>query len=167
MFREWNGGKGTAPQRGVPTMRQITVALAALALVACNKAEAPVDTNAAEANATADMNAVDANAAVSPAGFQLNETTWTFTREGKAIQESIDANGNYIANAGTEHVDHGTVVMKGDKACFTSAMDKEGEVCWTTKPVEIGQSMETTSDKGETLNVTRVAYTPMTMPASQ
>jgi hypothetical protein len=54
--------------------------------------------------------------------------------------------------------------MKGDKACFTSAMDKKGEECWTTKPVAIGESMETTSDKGGKLTVTRVAYEPMTMP---
>jgi hypothetical protein len=54
--------------------------------------------------------------------------------------------------------------MKDDKACFTSAMDKKGEVCWTTKPVEIGQSMETTSSKGEKLTVTRVDYVPMSMP---
>jgi hypothetical protein len=43
-------------------------------------------------------------------------------------------------------------------------MTKEGEVCWTTKPTEIGQSFETTSDKGEKLTVTRVAYVPGTMP---
>jgi hypothetical protein len=48
--------------------------------------------------------------------------------------------------------------MKDDKACFTSAMDKEGEVCWTTQAVEIGQSMDTTSDKGKKLTVKRVAY---------
>ena len=28
--------------------------------------------------------------------------------DGKAMQESIDAKGNYIANSGTEHVDHGS-----------------------------------------------------------
>jgi hypothetical protein len=57
-------------------------------------------------------------------------------------------------------------VMKRDKACFTSAMDKSGEQCWTTSPtpIEIGQSFETTNDKGEKLTVTRVAYTPMTIP---
>jgi hypothetical protein len=48
--------------------------------------------------------------------------------------------------------------MKDDKACFTSAMDKEGEVCWTTQAVEIGQSKDTTSDKGKKLTVKRVAY---------
>ena len=139
---------------------RLTICLtAALALVACSKpAEAPpsADNSAADANATAAV----------PAAFQLNETTWTFTdKDGRAIQESIDASGNYIANAGEKHVDHGTSVMKDGKACFTSAMDKQGETCWTTQPVEIGQSMETTSDKGEKLTVTRVAYVPMSMPS--
>jgi hypothetical protein len=132
------------------------------ALAACGQKEAAPAENA-------DMNAAEANMeapAATPAAFQLNETSWTFTdKDGQAIQESIDANGNYIANSGEKHVDHGTSVMKDDKACFTSAMNKDGETCWTTKPLEIGQSFETTSDKGEKLTVTRVAYTPLTMPA--
>jgi hypothetical protein len=108
----------------------------------------------------------DSDADAKPAAFQLNETTWTFTDpKGVKVQESIDANGNYIANsAAGKHLDHGTAVMKDDKACFTSAMDKNGEVCWTTKAVEIGQSMDTTSSKGEKLTVTRVDYVPMSMP---
>ena len=48
--------------------------------------------------------------------------------------------------------------MKDGKACFTSAMDKEGEVCWTSSATEVGQSFETTSDKGKKLTVTRIAY---------
>jgi len=142
-------------------MKKLLLIAGIAALAACQqqqKTNAAEDTNVAVAET--DANAADAT----PAAFQLNETTWTFTRKGDAVQESIDANGNYIANAGEKHIDHGTSVMKGDKACFTSAMDKEGEVCWTTKPTEIGQSMETTSDKGEKLTVTRVAYTPMTIP---
>ena len=100
------------------------------------------------------------------AGFQLNETSWTFTdKKGVKIQESIDADGKYIANsAAGKHIDHGTGVMKGDKACFTSAMDKKGEICWTTRPVAIGHTMMTKSDKGEKLTVKRVAYTPLSMP---
>jgi hypothetical protein len=100
------------------------------------------------------------------AAFQLNKTTWTFTdKKGVKVRESIDVDGNYIANsAAGKHLDHGTSVMKGDKACFTSAMTKDGEVCWTTKPVAIGHSMSTKSDKGETLKVTRVAYSPLSMP---
>jgi hypothetical protein len=107
----------------------------------------------------------DAKTSSKPAGFTLNETTWTFLDKGKKVRESIDAGGNYIENSiAGKHVDHGTAVMKGDKACFTSAMTKEGEVCWTTRPVKIGHSMVTTSDKGKKLKVTRVAYKPLEMP---
>ena len=151
-------------------MRLTIVALSALALISCNKAEAPAENNAA--NADANVATADANAVATPAAFQLNETTWTFTdKDGTKVQESIDASGNYIANSadGKKHIDHGTSVMKDDKACFTSAMTKEGEECWTTSPtpIEVGQSFETTSDKGEKLTVTRVAYTPMTIPAAK
>jgi hypothetical protein len=139
-------------------MKKLILIAGIAALAACGQQEAaPADeANVAVANATAP--------AATPAAFQLNETTWTFTdKDGQAIQESIDASGNYVANSGAKHVDHGTAVMKGDKACFTSAMNKEGEECWTTQPVAIGQSFETTSDKGEKLTVMRVDYVPATM----
>jgi hypothetical protein len=98
-------------------------------------------------------------------GFKLNETTWTFVEKGTKVRESIDANGNYVENSlAGKHIDHGTAVMKNDKACFTSAMTKEGELCWTTRPVKIGHSMVTTNDKGQKLKVTRVAYVPLKMP---
>ena len=143
-------------------MKKLLLIAGIAALAACQQQQ---ESNAAEdANVAVAEPDANATAEATPAAFQLNETTWTFTRKGDAIQESIDANGNYIANAGEKHVDHGTAVMKDDKACFTSAMDKEGEVCWTTAATEVGQSMETTSDKGEKLTVTRVAYVPMTMP---
>ena len=143
-------------------MRIVMTSLAVLALVACGRpAETANDANAAmDANMSMDANATaDANLAT-PAEFQINETSWEFTDDGKATTESIDANGNYIAWSGTEHIDHGTVVMKEGKACFTSAMDKEGEDCWTTSPtpIEVGQSFETTSDRGEKLTVKRIAY---------
>jgi hypothetical protein len=104
--------------------------------------------------------------AASPTAFQLYDTSWTFTdSKGVKVKESIDAKGNYIANsADGKHLDHGTGAMKGDKACFTSAMTKDGEVCWTTHPVRIGHAMLTTSDKGQKLKVTRVAYKPMSIP---
>ncbi len=104
--------------------------------------------------------------AVAPAAFQLNETTWTFTdKKGVKVQESIDGKGNFIAqSAEGKHLDHGVSVMKNGKACFTSAMTKDGEMCWTTQAVAIGQSMITTSDKGEKLTVTRTAYVPLSMP---
>ena len=101
-----------------------------------------------------------------PAAFQLNETTWTFTdpKAGK-LKESIDASGNYITQTvGGKHIDHGTAVMKDTKACFTSAMTKDGEVCWTTGAVKIGHSMVTHSSKGQKLTVTRLKYTPLSMP---
>jgi hypothetical protein len=100
------------------------------------------------------------------AAFQLNETTWTFTdpKAGK-LKESIDAHGNYITETiGGKHFDHGAAVMKDAKACFTSAMSKDGEICWTTGPVKIGHSMVTHSSKGQKLTVTRLKYTPLSMP---
>ena len=139
-------------------MRIVMTSLAMLALVACNKPAETTVENVAEENMAVDENAMDANAVATPAAFQLNETTWEFTMDGKAQTESIDASGNYVAWAGDEHIDHGTSVMKDGKACFTSAMNKDGEECWSTQPVEIGQSMETVSDKGEKLTVKRVAY---------
>jgi hypothetical protein len=98
--------------------------------------------------------------------FNIKGTTWVLRdKTGSKIRESVDPDGNYVANTlGGKHVDHGTAVMKGTKACFTSAMDKKGEVCWTTQPVKIGQVMRTTSDEGEKLKVTRVKYVPMKMP---
>jgi hypothetical protein len=133
---------------------------AALALAGCNQAsEAP----AADNNVAEETN--EAAAAAPAALATLNETTWEYTDPvtGKPIQESIDASGNYISVSGSEHIDHGTAVMKDGKACFTSAMTKEGEVCWTDPMVAIGQSGETTNDKGEKITVKRVAYVPLTM----
>ena len=101
------------------------------------------------------------------AAFQLNETSWTFVDPDKKVKarESVDADGNYIENAVSgKHIDHGTAVMKDGKACFTSAMNSDGEMCWTTHPVKVGHSMMTTNDKGKKLTVTRVAYKPMSMP---
>jgi hypothetical protein len=140
-------------------MRIVMTSLAVLALVACGRpAETANDANAADANMSMDANmTADANMAA-PAEFQINETSWEFTDDGKPVTESIDATGNYIAWSGSEHIDHGTAVMKDGKACFTSAMDKEGEVCWTTAQTEVGQTFETTSDKGEKLTVKRIAY---------
>ena len=103
------------------------------------------------------------------AAFQINETTWTFTgKNGVKIRESVDASGNYIMNtAAGNHLDHGTAAMKDSKVCFTSAMTKDGESCWTTShsALAIGHSFLTTSDKGEKLQVTRIKYTPLKMPS--
>lgn len=141
-------------------MRIVMTSLAMLALMACSKpAETSNDANVADANMAMDANAADANAMVAPAAFQIAGTSWEFTMDGKAQTETIDSSGNYVAWSGAEHIDHGTAVMKDGKACFTSAMTKDGEVCWTDPKVEVGQSGETTSDKGEKLTVKRIAYT--------
>lgn len=132
---------------------------AGLTLAGCSKpAEAPAANDDAEVTTTAAPTAA-------PVAAELMETTWEFTDpNGKAVQESIDANGNFITTSGADHVDHGTVVMKDGKTCFTSAMTTEGEVCWSDPKVkEVGQSGETISDKGEKLTVKRVAYVAKTM----
>lgn len=137
-------------------MHKILVVAALTALAGCSKPA----TTANEANmAVANDVAATPAAAASP----ITETTWEFTMKGKPMQESIDANGNYITTSGTEHIDHGTAVMKDGKACFTSAMTKEGEVCWTDPKLQIGGSGETVNDKGEKLAIKRVAYVPKTM----
>lgn len=144
-------------------MRVVMTSLAVVALVACNK---PADTNTADANVTMDANMdmnMDHGNMAMPDAASINSTTWEFTEDGKAMQESIDADGNYITTAGAEHVDHGTVVMKDGKACFTSAMTKDGESCWTDPKLEVGQSGKTTSDKGETLDIKRVDYVAKSM----
>jgi hypothetical protein len=155
-------------------MQKIIMVAAMVALAACNKqpaAEPANDTNLAmdvnttmDANATADANAATTNT-TGTALASINETSWEYTdtKTHKPIQESIDAAGKYIAVSGKEHIDHGTAVMKDGKACFTSAMDKKGEVCWTDPMAAVGSSGQTTSDKGEKLTVKRVAYVPLTM----
>jgi hydroxypyruvate isomerase len=105
--------------------------------------------------------------AAKPAAFQINETSWTYVEKKMKVRETIDKDGNYIENAVSgKHIDHGTAVMKDGKACFTSAMTKEGELCWTAPKyaVAIGHSFVTTSDKGRKLRVTRIKYTPLKMP---
>lgn len=150
-------------------MRIALLAMTALAFAGCSKTntmktestkkvsiEKPATTNVADAGRT--------NASAPAAALTtLNETTWEFRQKGKDLQESVDANGKYITVSGKEHIDHGTAVMKGGKGCFTSLMDKKGEVCWTDPMIAVGGSGETTSDKGEKLPIKRVAYIPHTM----
>ena len=108
-------------------------------------------------------------AAAKPAAFDIKNTSWSFyDKDAKAkARETIDADGNYIENAVSgKHIDHGTAVMKGKKVCFTSAMTKEGERCYTTPAhdLKIGHSFVTRSDKGQKLKVTRIAYVKLEMP---
>ena len=101
------------------------------------------------------------------APFDIKNTSWSFVDHGKKVHETIDADGNYIENAVSgKHIDHGTVVMKDKKACFTSAMTKEGEDCWTTprSALKVGHSFVTRNDKGRKLKVTRIAYVKLEMP---
>ena len=138
-------------------MNKLILLGAVAMLAACQKSEAPPADNAAS---------VEANAVTeTPAAIMsLLGTSWEFTRDGKAIQESIDSNGNYIANSGTEHIDHGTYAAVDGKQCFTSAMTDEGQVCWTAPAnMEIGESADITSDKGEKITVRRVEYVPLKM----
>ncbi len=141
-------------------MNKLMLLGAVVLLAACQKAETPPADNAATAEANTTNTTAEAPAAI----MSLLGTSWEFTRDGKAIQESIDSNGNYIAQSGTEHIDHGTYAAVDGKQCFTSAMTKEGQVCWTAPAsMEVGQSADITSDKGEKLTVKRVAYVPLKM----
>lgn len=133
-------------------MKYLVVLAGAAALAACGATETK----------DADVAATETEAAAEVAS--LNESSWTFTREGADYNESIDGSGNYIVNKGDEHSDHGTYEMIDGKHCFTSAMTDEGQVCWTTPAtIAVGESAEVTSDAGETLAVTRQEYTPLTM----
>ena len=135
-------------------MRRIMLVVAVAALSACQQKPAndANDANMAAANEAA-------NAAM-PAAFSINETSWEYVdpKTKKAVQESVDASGNYVTWAGAEHVDHGTAVMKDGKVCFTSAMNKDGEMCWTDPKLEPGASGETVNDKSEKLAIKRIAY---------
>ena len=150
-------------------MHKLLVLASAAALAGCSQERAadPAaenDVTTADANLTID-NTAATNMAAPAALTTLNETSWEFTdpKTNKPMQESIDASGNYVIVSGKEHIDHGTAVIKDGKSCFTSAMDKKGEECWTDPALAIGQTGVSTSDKGEKLTLKRVAYAPLTM----
>ena len=147
-------------------MRILIVSMAALALVACNKKDAAT-ADAANAGMASDAmaanNMVAANDMMAPAAATMNNTTYEYVRNSRAIQLSVDGSGNYISTAGKDHMDHGTTAMKDGKLCFTSAMTKDGEICWTDPKLAVGQQGPTVSDKGEKLTVKQVAYVPKTM----
>ena len=139
-------------------MHKIMLFAAVAALAGCSQETAAPP--AEDVNVAASETATPA---ATPAAMSLNGTTWTYTQDGKNVEQSIDATGNYISTAGAAHDDHGTYVARDNKACFTSAMNKDGEMCWTVVDTAIGATIETTSDKGEKLMVTRVAYVAKTM----
>src|SRR5688572_22697595 len=140
-------------------MKKLLLIAGCAALAACGKEEAaPADeTNVVVAEPEANVAA--------PAEFTLAETTWDYTQDGEPHTTSIDGAGNYDTSSGTEHVDHGKFAMVDGKGCFTSAMNQEGPECWTVQQTEVGQSMESTSDKGEKLTVTRREYAAFTPKA--
>lgn len=162
-------------------MRVALLAMTALAFAGCSKTNTTQNTteNTTEANnsvAVENVSTVGANmtganvtganmtnASAPAAAAWINESSWEYQDKGKPIFESVDATGKYIAVSGKQHIDHGTAVMKGDKACFTSAMDKKGEMCWSDPKIAVGGSGSSTSDKGEKLTLKRVAYKPLTM----
>jgi len=133
-------------------MKKLFVITSVAMLAACGSPKAEEETvPVAEVDAPAEA-------------MSLNETSWKFMMDDKEILESIDASGNYIANAGDAHYDHGTYALVDGKQCFTSAMNDEGQVCWTTPTtIEVGESVDITSDADEKLAVTRVEYEPLTM----
>ncbi len=140
-------------------MHKLVLLSAVAALAGCSQeraADPAIENGIVAADVTVDNASIPA---ATPAAMSLAETTWTYTnKDGKKVQESIDAAGNYVTSSGAEHVDHGTYAMRDGKACFTSKMNKDGESCWTVADTAIGASEETVSDKGEKLTVTRVAY---------
>ncbi len=154
------------PSTGENAMHKLIILTAAVALAGCSQeraADPVMDNDVAAANTATES--ADANMAAPVALASLNETTWEFTdpKTKKPMQESIDASGNYIIVSGKEHIDHGTAAIKDGKACFTSALTKEGEECWVDPVLAIGQSGVATSDKGEKLTIKRTEYVPLTM----
>ncbi len=146
-------------------MHKLIMLTAAFALAGCSQeraAEPAIENDVAAANVT---ESADANMAAPMALASLNETSWEFTdpKTKKPMQQSIDSSGNYIVVSGKEHIDHGTAAIKDGKACFTSAMTKDGEECWVDPVVAVGQSGVATSDKGEKLTIKRTEYVPLTM----
>ena len=141
-------------------MKRLLLIAGCAVLAACGQSEetAPAE----EANVV--VAEPEANVAA-PAEFTLAETTWDYTQDGKPHTTSIDAAGNYDTSSGTEHVDHGKFAMVDGKGCFTSAMNQDGPECWTVQQTEVGQSMESTSDKGNKLTVTRREYAAFTPKA--
>lgn len=140
-------------------MKKLLLIAGCAALFACGqREEAPAeDTNVAVAEPEANL--------AEPAEFTLAETTWDYTQDGKPRTTSIDGAGNYDTSSGAKHVDHGKLAMVDGKACFTSAMNQDGPECWTVQKTEVGQSMDSTSDKGNKLTVTRRDYVTFTPKA--
>ncbi|GGD65839.1 hypothetical protein [Croceicoccus mobilis] len=132
-------------------MKKILVIAGAAMLSACGSPEAE--------QAEAPVTETEAPVEVMP----LLDTSWSFAMDGTDYFESIDAEGNYLTNVmtddGEEHFDHGLYEMIDGKHCFTSQMNEDGQMCWTT-PAEIatGDTVDAVSDSGDTLAITRQEY---------
>ena len=81
-------------------------------------------------------------------------------------QSRSTPDGNYIANAVSgKHIDHGTAVMKDGKACFTSAMTKDGEDVLDDPAGQDRALDEHDQRQGREADRDAVAkYVPMSMP---
>jgi len=139
-------------------MKKFVLLAAAAALAACAQSESVN-------NDATDNSAENVGNETAAAAMSLLGTTWEYEVDGTKMVTSIDASGNYITQDGDGgHVDHGTYVQKETGDCFTSAMNDDGEECWTTATeVAIGATDTATSDKGNSGDFTRVEYRELTM----
>lgn len=141
-------------------MKKLILIAGAAALAACGE-------TATEDTAPADETMVDeADAMVeTDADYTMRSYSWTGP-EGQAMVMSVDADGNYISEADGNHYDHGTVTLNDEgKICFESAMDQP-DGCWTYSDLEVGGSMDSMSDEGATVTVTRTEYVELSMPGA-
>ncbi|MCM8557297.1 hypothetical protein [Sphingomicrobium sediminis] len=139
-------------------MKKLILLAGAAMMAACSPAAEDEAAPAEEVTEDASMEAAG--------DTSLLGTTWTFTDpDGNEVIETIDADGNYIADSTDgAHLDHGTMRMVDGQGCFTSAMNDEGEICWTIEPHNVGETQTTVGSNGDSLDVTRVEYTELSMP---
>ena len=137
-------------------MRLTIVTLAAIALIGCNKAEAPADTNAADANAaTADANAdlTATPAAVVTANGSAPGTYDVTAKDGTKSQSTLLADGTYVdTDAAGKETSKGTWVVTGGKTCFDPDGD-EAAMCFTESAPGADGSFTATPDKGDPVTV--------------
>lgn len=140
-------------------MKKLILLAGVATLAACG------DTATEEAAPAEDMAMEAETADVADNGYTMRSYSWSGP-EGQTMVMSIDANGNYITDADGNHYDHGTATLNDEgKICFESAMDQP-DGCWTYSDLEVGGSMDSMSDEGETVTVTRTDYVEMSMPGA-
>ena len=135
-------------------MRLMIITLAAVVLIGCNKADAPADTNAAEANAvTADAN-TDMTAAAIAGTYDAKYP------DGTAHVVEIAPDGAYTDTDANGVATKGMWAWKDDKSCF----DPDGDapaVCWTDDKPDANGVFTATAPDG-----TVVTVTPRAKPAA-